>query len=61
MTHLLSESQDRKLSIPEKVQIEMHLAMCRGCRNFKEQMQFLRQACKKYFASSKTDTKDRKA
>jgi len=34
ITHLLSESQDRKLSISEKVQLEMHLAMCKGCRNF---------------------------
>lgn len=55
ITHLLSESQDRKLSISEKVQTEMHLAMCKGCRNFKEQMQFLRKACKKYLARQKDD------
>lgn len=55
ITHLLSESQDRKLSISEKVQLEMHLAMCKGCRNFKEQMQFLRDACRKYLARQKDD------
>jgi predicted anti-sigma-YlaC factor YlaD len=44
----LSESQDRKLDLPEKMQLEVHLAMCKGCRNFKGQMNFLREACKRY-------------
>lgn len=48
-THLLSEAQDRPLTLVEKIQLEMHLVMCRGCRNFKGQMAFLRQACKRYF------------
>lgn len=48
VTHLLSESQDRKLSLSEKMHLEMHLAMCKGCSNFKNQMKFLREACKRY-------------
>jgi hypothetical protein len=48
VTHLLSESQDRKLTISEKIHLEMHLAMCKGCTNFKSQMKFLREACKRY-------------
>ncbi len=48
VTHLLSEAQDRKLSMSEKVNLEMHLAMCKGCKNFKSQMSFLREACKRY-------------
>ncbi len=48
-THLMSEAQDRPLTLSEKIQLEMHLAMCRGCRNFKQQMAFLRQACQRYF------------
>lgn len=47
-TRLLSEAQDRKLDLPEKMQLEMHLAICQGCRNFKGQMNFLRKACKRY-------------
>ena len=43
-THLLSEAQDRSLSLSERLQLKMHLAMCTGCRNFKGQMAFLRQA-----------------
>lgn len=48
VTYLLSESQDRKLTLSEKMQLEMHLAMCKGCTNFKSQMKFLREACKRY-------------
>lgn len=48
VTHQLSEAQDRKLSLSERMQLEMHLAMCKGCRNFKGQMSFLREACKRY-------------
>jgi predicted anti-sigma-YlaC factor YlaD len=47
-TRLLSEAQDRKLDLPEKMQLEVHLAMCKGCRSFKGQMSFLREACKRY-------------
>lgn len=48
VTHLLSESQDRKLTLSEKMRLEMHLAMCKGCTNFKSQLRFLRDACKQY-------------
>ncbi|MDD2741757.1 MAG: zf-HC2 domain-containing protein [Rhodocyclaceae bacterium] len=48
VTRLLSEGQDRKLALAEKMQLEMHLAMCKGCKNFKGQMSFLRTACQRY-------------
>lgn len=48
VTRLLSESQDRKLSVPEKLKLEMHLAMCRGCKAYRGQMTFLRAACRRY-------------
>ncbi len=48
VTHLLSEAQDRKLTLSEKMHLEMHLAMCKGCSNFKGQMKFLREACLRY-------------
>lgn len=50
VTHKLSEAQDRELSLSERLQLEMHLAMCRGCRNFKKQMNFLRMACRRYMS-----------
>ncbi len=46
-THLLSEGQDRKFLLPEKLRLEMHLAMCKGCRNYRKQMSFLREACRR--------------
>lgn len=48
ITHLLSESQDRNLALSEKIHLEMHFFMCKGCKNFKNQMSFLREACKRY-------------
>lgn len=41
-THLLSESMDRKLTLKEKVSLEVHLMMCSGCRNFGRHMQVIR-------------------
>ena len=48
VTHLLSEAQDRKITLSERVNLEMHLAMCKGCKNLKGQMSFLREACQRY-------------
>jgi predicted DNA-binding ribbon-helix-helix protein len=48
ITHLLSEAQDRKITLSERVNLEMHLAICKGCKNFKNQMSFLREACQRY-------------
>jgi predicted anti-sigma-YlaC factor YlaD len=45
-TRLMSDAQDRKLGLAERVQLELHLAMCKGCRNFNEHMAFLRKACR---------------
>ncbi len=57
VTHLLSEAQDRKLGLSEKLQLEMHLAICHGCRNFRSQMDFLRQACRRYFSDADHEEK----
>jgi hypothetical protein len=48
VTHLLSEGQDRKLILAERMHLEMHLAMCKGCANFRKQMTFMRTACRRY-------------
>lgn len=51
VTQLLSQAQDRKLSMSERLRVTMHLAMCRGCTNFRKQMDFLRLACRRYSGS----------
>ena len=48
VTHLLSDSQDRKLTLGERINLEMHLAMCKGCSNYRKQMEFLHSACRSY-------------
>lgn len=47
-THLMSEAQERDLSLGERLQLKLHLAICDGCTNFRRQMNFLRQACRRY-------------
>lgn len=44
-THLLSEAQDRPLDLRERFALKMHLLMCKGCSNYRAQMDFLRAAC----------------
>ena len=47
-TKLISESQERHLSVPEKVTLKMHVMMCSGCKNFSLQVPFLSKAMKAY-------------
>jgi hypothetical protein len=47
-TQLISAAQDRKLTPSERMQLEMHLLICKGCKNFRVQMDFLRTACRRY-------------
>jgi len=43
---LTSQGLDRKLSFGERVTLRVHLAICDGCTNFKDQVAFLRRAVK---------------
>jgi hypothetical protein len=55
VTHLLSEGQDRKLTVAERARLEMHLLICDGCSNFRRQMDFLRRACRRYVDSRRQE------
>lgn len=57
-TRMMSEAQDRSLSVGERLQLEMHLAMCRGCRNFRQQMDFLRAACRRFMGRTLDEKPD---
>ncbi|MBR7782240.1 zf-HC2 domain-containing protein [Undibacterium luofuense] len=42
-THqLVSEGMDRQLSLGERSQVRLHLAMCDACSRFEQQMHMLR-------------------
>ena len=45
---LLSQKQDRALSLVERVGLYLHLAACAGCRQFDRQLAFMRAALKHY-------------
>jgi len=47
-TRLISEAQERELSMPEKLSLKVHLMMCAGCKNFSLQVPFLSKAMKAY-------------
>lgn len=47
-TRLISESQERPLSLPEKLTLKMHVMMCSGCKNFSLQVPFLGKVMRAY-------------
>lgn len=58
-THLMSEAQDRELAAGERLQLRMHLLICRGCRGFRAQIDFLRGACRHYLKRLGDDEENR--
>ena len=47
-SRLISEAQERPLSLPEKISLKMHVMMCSGCKNFSLQVTFLSKAMRAY-------------
>lgn len=47
-SELLSQAQDRRLGWGEKMRLNVHLLTCKGCRNFGDQLGFIRAAVKRY-------------
>jgi hypothetical protein len=48
VSELLSQAQDRRLSLREKFALHVHLPLCEGCRNVNRQLDFLRAAIQRY-------------
>ena len=42
VTRLVSDSQERSLTLREKMSLRMHVMICSGCRNFEKNMMPLR-------------------
>jgi hypothetical protein len=49
-SRLMSQAQDRPLSLGERVSLRFHLAICRGCRAVNAQFRFLRRAVRTLLA-----------
>ena len=48
VSELLSQAQERPLGRAERWSVQLHLLVCRGCSNFRAQMEFLRTAIRHY-------------
>ena len=48
VTRLLSDAQERQLSLKERAALKVHTMMCSGCRNFDQQMGTLRELTHEY-------------
>ncbi len=42
---LISEAQDRDLSVKEKANLKLHTLICSGCKNYQKQIRFIHTAC----------------
>jgi len=57
VSQLVSDSLERKLLLWQRVQVRMHLLMCRFCSRFRKQTLFLRDAARHYLmAVEETET-----
>lgn len=58
VTRLLSDGQERKLRLKERLQLFLHLLWCRACRNFGQHMKAIRHITHAYVGG--TSEADRK-
>jgi len=47
-TELMSRSQDQTLPLLKRLNLKLHLIMCRGCSNYNKQLAFIRKTMKHY-------------
>ncbi len=57
-TYLIEKSNDVPLDLIEKAQLNMHLSMCSGCRNYRKQNRFLERLLKRHAHTTLIPTKD---
>lgn len=55
-SHLISESQERKLGFRERMGLKFHLLMCVYCRRFDKQIAFVRKALRELGRRAEADT-----
>ncbi|OHC65264.1 MAG: hypothetical protein A3H93_03535 [Rhodocyclales bacterium RIFCSPLOWO2_02_FULL_63_24] len=47
-TELMSQEQDRPLTLSERIGLRLHVWICIGCDNYRRQMNVLRAACRRF-------------
>ena len=48
VSHLVSEAEDRRLGLLERWRLRVHLRVCEGCRNFHNQIRFMRRIVRRH-------------
>lgn len=48
VTRLLSEARERRLGLGERFGLALHLMICKGCANFRKQLDFIGAAMRRY-------------
>jgi hypothetical protein len=48
ISRLISQSQDRQLGYADRFAMRVHLVICKGCTNFRGQLEFLREALRRF-------------
>ena len=46
-SHLQSQTFERSLTMSERVGLKLHRLICKGCRDFAQQIDLIRQACRR--------------
>lgn len=47
-SRLISDGMDRRLSVPERIKLRLHVSICDACTRFTSQVAFLRRALKAF-------------
>lgn len=47
-TKLMSQSQDKTLTLKQRTRLKLHLLMCSGCTNFNKQMNIIHKAMQRF-------------
>lgn len=47
-TELMSQEQDRPLTLAERLGLRLHILICSACSNYRRQMSVLRAACRRF-------------
>ena len=47
-SRLISDGMDRRLSVPERIKLRLHVSICDVCTRFTSQVAFLRRALKAF-------------
>ena len=53
---MVSQSMDRRLSVPERIGVRFHLLICKGCAQFRDHMALLLRTCTQHVGSDESES-----